>query len=49
MIETISILAGRGKNGEQELFDRFDLHLGQVLSADDLGPAELNGVARDRP
>jgi ABC-type lipoprotein export system ATPase subunit len=32
MIETISILSGRGKDGRQEPFDRIDLHMGQVVS-----------------
>ena len=32
MIETISIFAGHGKTGQPELFDRFDLHMGQVVS-----------------
>jgi ABC-type lipoprotein export system ATPase subunit len=32
MIETISILAGHGKAGQRESFDRFDLHMGQVVS-----------------
>jgi len=33
MVETISVVAG---HGEQELFDRFDLHPGQVMSV--IGP-----------
>ncbi len=32
MIETISILSGRGKSGQAESFDRFDLRMGQVVS-----------------
>jgi ABC-type lipoprotein export system ATPase subunit len=32
MIETISILAGHGKTGQRESFERFDLHMGQVVS-----------------
>jgi ABC-type lipoprotein export system ATPase subunit len=32
MIETISILAGHGRNGQPERFGRFDLHMGQVVS-----------------
>jgi len=31
-IETISILSGRGKAGQAEAFDRFDLKMGQVVS-----------------
>jgi len=37
MIETLSILPGRGISGEHELFDQFDLQLGQVASI--VGPA----------
>ncbi len=32
MIEMISILNGRGKDGQPEPFDRIDLHMGQVVS-----------------
>ncbi len=32
MIESISIRAGRGKGGQPEAFDQFDLKMGQVVS-----------------
>jgi ABC-type lipoprotein export system ATPase subunit len=32
MIRTISILKGHGRDGRPELFDRIDMHMGQVVS-----------------
>ena len=32
MIQTISVLRGRGRDGEPEPFERIDLQMGQVVS-----------------
>jgi len=32
MIQTISVLSGRGKDGRPEPFERIDMHMGQVVS-----------------